>query len=1102
MRQEKRVAGLFMILAIIVTFLPVTSGQASTSFIGRNDENTASLLQADLEGITVQMEAPAYQVREMMVEGNRCGEIAIAGFASGEEPGRPRLPYRAVLLGVPPDAELSLEIAAKRAVPGRHDLAICPAAVTATEASPDGSVARQTRAWAPDASIYSADAFYPAQIARLVDLGFMRSQRIVRLEYTPVQVNPQRGELRFYPQVQLRVKFSGRTDTGRDVSEPADFEAIYRNTLLNYEAARSWRAAAPLAPQVWGERGAGTPLPRPLPYEGRGDVTLLSRREGSQGEGFASKGTQTTAAPDALPAAAPLAPQVWGERGAAAQTTAAPDALPAGGVQPPAVGEWMPPTPGYRIAVESEGIYQLTYADLVSATLPVDSIDPRTFKMYNLGQELAIQVIGEADGRFDSGDSIVFYGRGVNTRYTTRNIYWLTYGGANGKRMADQASVAGGTAATSFTDTIHIEQNLKYISTLPMADGYDHWYDNQITVLAGATGGRNYGFTVANPASGSYSATLEVMLGALPAGAHHLRLYVGQTSNLRKVLDASDWYDKTMYHATVSFPQDYLAAGSNVVRVEIVNDRTAGVEIVHPDWLEISYRRGFTVTDDYLAFGGDQAGRWRFTLEGFSTADVDAYDVTDPTAVKRIVPGAALNTLYLPLVMRNVGAAARAGHAAAPTAAFTFAANQAGPRRYVALTAAKRKTPAAIEAAQTPDNLLSTSNRADYLIISHPDFLDALDPLVTQRTTQGLTVKKINVQDVYDQFGYGMMSAEAIHAFLAYAYARWQTPRPAYVLLVGDGTYDLRGYLGTSRPTYLPPYLAMIPDDPDTGESVADNRFVTITPGDRLPDMHIGRFPVNSAAEAAVMVSKTLGYENNPAPGDWTQHVLFVADDPTLQGGGDFYGYSDTIADGYADPPTNTIKYLPAPYTSTKVYMGNTDPRATCPTEDPSSIVCRRNAINAINAGALMVSYIGHGTKTDWSSKRIMDLTALASLTNADKLTIMLPMTCDNGYFAQTTADSFGEASVRMNGGGAVASWSPTGFGLASGHDLMERGFFLAVFHDHATRIGAATTAGKVYLVQNAAPGRYLDLLDTYLLLGDPALRIPVSGGRQERRGF
>jgi hypothetical protein len=141
-----------------------------------------------------------------------------------------------------------------------------------------------------------------------------------------------------------------------------------------------------------------------------------------------------------------------------------------------------------------------------------------------------------------------------------------------------------------------------------------------------------------------------------------------------------------------------------------------------------------------------------------------------------------------------------------------------------------------------------------------------------------------------------------------------------------------------------------------------------------------------------------------------------------------------------------------------------------------------------------MVSYIGHGTKTDWSASRIMDLTALTALTNADRLTIMLPMTCDNGYFAQRLATdaSFGEASVRM-AAGAVASWSPTGFGLASGHDLMERGLFLSVFQNHTSQLGAAATAGKVYLVQNATPGKYLDLLDTYLLLGDPALRIPLA---------
>ncbi len=1017
------------IVVAIITLTPVTSHASSTSFSGRDGNfsgGTVTLLHSDLDGIAIGMKAPAYQVRERAIGGNACSEIVLPGFATGEEPGRPRLPFRAVLLGVPPDAELSLEVTAAQTTQQKASLLPCPAPQTRSIASEDGTVAREMLAWAPAAEVYRADAFYPAQVARLVDLGFMRSQRIVRLELTPLQVNPATGEMRHTAQAQVRVNFHGRVNSGQAVEEPAEFETIFRNALLNYDAARGWRSATP--------RTAPTP----------------------------------------------------GAAGPAASTV-----LPAPNTQPPATGAWLPPTPAYRIAVDSEGIYQLTYQDLVSATLPVTTIDPRTFKMYNLGQELAIQVIGEKDGRLDAGDAIIFYGRGVNTRYTTRNIYWLTYGGAEGKRMTDQASVAGGTVATSFTREVHIERNQRYVSTLPMQEGYDHWYDSQLTVLGGQTGGRNYSFFVDNLATGSYTATLEVMLGALRTGVHHLKLYVGQTGNLRLVHETTAWYDKTMYHTTVSFPQSYLVVGSNVVRVEIVNGRTTEPEIIYPDWFHIGYQRAYNVTDDYLAFGGDQAGQWRFELSGFTTDEVDVYDVTDPAAVKRIGPAAPLNKLYLPFVLRNVGGSATVtGVATAPAATFAFGANQTGPRRYVALTAAKRKAPLSVQAAQAPDNLLA-AQRADYLMISHPDFLAALDPLVRQRTAQGLQVKKINVQDVYDQFGYGMWSAEAIQAFLAHAYSQWNAPKPSYVLLVGDGNYDLRRYLGTSGPTYLPPYLAMIPDDPDTGESAADNRFVTITAGDLLPDMHIGRFPVNSVVQATTMVDKAFGYENAPASGTWTQRVLFVTDD-LEGGGGDFYAYSNLIADGYADPPTNTVKYLPTPYTATKIYMGPSgEPRATCPKENPSN-TCRQNTINEINAGALMVSYIGHGTKTDWASERIMDLTALTQLTNNDKLTIMLPMTCDNGYFAQANADAFGEVSVRM-AAGAIASWSPTGFGLASGHDLMERGLFLAVFQDRTRQLGAATTAGKVYLVQNAAPGKYLDLLDTYILLGDPALRVPLA---------
>ena len=232
-----------------------------------------------------------------------------------------------------------------------------------------------------------------------------------------------------------------------------------------------------------------------------------------------------------------------------------------------------------------------------------------------------------------------------------------------------------------------------------------------------------------------------------------------------------------------------------------------------------------------------------------------------------------------------------------------------------------------------------------------------------------------------------------------------------------------------------------------------------------------------------------LGYETSPAAGDWNRNVLFGADD-LEGGGGNFYTLSDAIADGYADPPTNTVKFLPAPYVPQEICLGQ-----TCPDEEPS-VVCRQQIVNTINTtGALLVNFIGRSTKFYWARERLMDYGALVGLTNGDKLFISLPMTCLEGYFheAQIGVHSFGEMNVRLAGGGAVASWSPSGLGVATGHDMLERGFFLALFHDGVQELGPATNQAKLYLLPNSPPGRYRDIVDTYLVLGDPALRVRLA---------
>ena len=121
----------------------------------------------------------------------------------------------------------------------------------------------------------------------------------------------------------------------------------------------------------------------------------------------------------------------------------------------------------------------------------------------------------------------------------------------------------------------------------------------------------------------------------------------------------------------------------------------------------------------------------------------------------------------------------------------------------------------------------------------------------------------------------------------------------------------------------------------------------------------------------------------------------------------------------------------------------------------------------------------------------------------------MLPMACYEGSFqfwnksirilSESVTRAVDTAGV---GRGAIASISPTGFGLVSGHDLLEIGLFQAVFHDGADTLGAAFTAAKAHLLANDPYGSYKDLMDTFLLIGDPALRLKVGAACETPTGI
>ncbi len=655
---------------------------------------------------------------------------------------------------------------------------------------------------------------------------------------------------------------------------------------------------------------------------------------------------------------------------------------------------WTPPSPAYKIVVDKDGIIQLSYSALQSAGLPVNSLNPKTFRLFWMGQEVPIQVDGESDNVFHSTDRLLFYGRNLDSlhyegvwsddKYTGENVYWLTYGGANGLRMSTKASAGSGTTAGPYLHKDHQERNLFYFTDRPYLvgepmpqryePGADRW---QWIWVRSSPSFRNFPFVINNipgsAADGLATVGLQGSSGRQflfqPPTPHHIRLYINGTL----IYDnPAAGYDYTAFTITATVPHNTLLNNTtNFLRVEL---NPVGVSSeVYINWLELGYRDNHTAESSLLFFNGEPGtGPWRYTASGFGDSDIRVYDVTDIFSPKRFT-----------------GTTIGGGNDV------TFG-DSLGGRRYIAVSAGGWLSPLRIEAyapqtsAYSPADLLATINGADWIAIAHKDVWPEAVRLATYRSAK-YRVALVDVDQIYAQFNGGMRSSESIREFLRYVYHNWTAPKNQFVLLFGDGTSDMRNYR-FPVPTLIPPFLVAV--EPTLGETAADNQFVTLVGNDVLPDMSIGRFPVDTLPEAALMVSKTIKYESTPPYNDWNLNVLFIADDGT-GGGGDFFEFSNILADGYSTPvPVSTTKFLPLPYTSTKVYLGyniNNQP-GTCFTAGD----CQQDIIDGVNNGALFTSYVGHAQTGNWATNPWTGI--VSQFTNYERLSIFLGMACSEGF--------------------------------------------------------------------------------------------------------
>jgi hypothetical protein len=277
-------------------------------------------------------------------------------------------------------------------------------------------------------------------------------------------------------------------------------------------------------------------------------------------------------------------------------------------------------------------------------------------------------------------------------------------------------------------------------------------------------------------------------------------------------------------------------------------------------------------------------------------------------------------------------------------------------------------------------------------------------------------------------------------------------------------------------PTFVPPYLGMV--DPVWGEAPSDNRFATLDgPDDQLPELFVGRLPVNTPAEAETVVSKILAYDEAPPLGPWNEPLLFFAGE--ADGITDFHAHSDEIY-------TNVLDLGLESHTAERIYYCEEGCSESYEISDAERM--REIVLSKLNQGALTATWTGHSSWHQWGANRLFHLDDLPNLKNGGALPVFLQMTCFTSYFSQPTSDTLDESLLRLADGGAIATWGPTSLGLTSGHMTIHKGFVNAALGEPSVPLGAATVAARL-----ALDGAHASLWDTYALFGDPAMGLNLE---------
>lgn len=673
----------------------------------------------------------------------------------------------------------------------------------------------------------------------------------------------------------------------------------------------------------------------------------------------------------------------------------------------------------YRFYVDKSGVFKLTRSFLSSLGVNTNTVDPRTIKIYGNGgamlpllnsepypldlTENAIKFIGEEDGEFNSDDHILFYAEGPvgynadsNTNYnvfTDKSYYYINVSGRLGKRVQ---SMQQPLAAATYVVNTFQDYQFHEVDDLNIVRVGRRWFGDKFDVEHE----KDFAFSFPN------------LITTEPA---HVKVYAASTSDVSTSLEVkiNDNVVSTLRFSPINTP--VLADGkffnNNVnlsatdVNVKLTYNN-AGNPTAHGylDYISIEATRG-------LAFEGAQ-----FMFKNHQVAitpGIVEYSMTNASAVSEIWD---ISNLYdvTSVVNREASALLR------------FKSISGVAKKYIALTASDYYDPlrdgkTTIANQNIKGHIFNDEHGQfkdiDYLIISPNNWVSQAERLAQiNRDHNNLNVKVVTLNEIYTEFSSGNQDVAAIRNLVRYVYENASAPekRLKYLCLFGDASFDYKDRIPNN--TNSVPSWHSVDSFSLTNAFVSDDFFgmMDSNEGDmgssNKLDIAVGRILAETPQRAKEMVDKIDLYYKDTSYGNWRNNVVVVSDDVDVPWERVLQETTDDIANTITseNPFLNVVKIHSDAYQQQSSASGERYPDVNNSVKD------------AIEIGALVVNYFGHGGEDGLASERIFDKNDSKDVRNFCKFHCFVTVTCEYTRFDNPFRPTAGEYTYWNTQGGAI----------------------------------------------------------------------------------